>query len=104
MNKKSIVFVNQSSGYLMIDIIHAVGKHYTKSVLIAGTINPRNNPLGDQIVIEKIVPINRKSTLKRLISWSLGFLKTLYLVKTKYRKAHLFLTTIPFCTIDSAFL
>ncbi|HEY5590928.1 MAG TPA: hypothetical protein VIK55_07900 [Paludibacter sp.] len=36
MNKKPIVFVNQSSGYLMIDIIHAVGKHSTKSVLIAG--------------------------------------------------------------------
>jgi hypothetical protein len=36
MNKKSIVFVNQSSGYLMIDIIHAVGKHSTKSMLIAG--------------------------------------------------------------------
>lgn len=79
----------------MIDIIHAVGKHYTKSVLIAGTINPRNNPLGDQVVIEKMIPINRKSTLKRLISWSLGFLKALYLVKTKYRNAHLFLSTNP---------
>jgi len=87
--------VNQSSGYLMIDIIHAVGKHYTKSVLIAGTINPRNNPLGDGVTVEKMVPINRKSTLKRLISWSLGFLKALYLVKTKYRNAHLFLTTNP---------
>jgi len=95
MNKKTIVFVNQSSGYLMIDIIHAVGKHYTKSVLIAGTINPRNNPLGDQVRVEKIVPINRKSTIKRLISWSLGFLKALYLVKTKYKNAHLFLTTNP---------
>jgi len=95
MNKKPIVFVNQSSGYLMIDIIHAVGKHYTKSVLIAGTINPRNNPLGDGVTVEKMVPINRKSTLKRLISWSLGFLKALYLVKTKYRNAHLFLTTNP---------
>jgi len=95
MNKKPIVFVNQSSGYLMIDIIHAVGKHFTDCVLIAGTINPRNNPLGDKVVIEKIVPINRKSTLKRLISWSLGFLKTLYLIKTKYRNANLFLTTNP---------
>ena len=95
MNKKPIVFVNQSSGYLMIDIIHTFGKHFTDNVLIAGTINPRNNPLGNQVVIEKIVPINRKSTLKRLISWSLGFLKTLYLVKTKYRNAHLFLTTNP---------
>jgi glycosyltransferase involved in cell wall biosynthesis len=95
MNKKIIVFVNQSSGYLMIDIIHAFGKHFTDNVLIAGTINPRNNPLRDQVVIEKIVPISRKSALKRLISWSLGFLKTLYLVKTKYRNAHLFLTTNP---------
>ncbi|HZK96171.1 MAG TPA: hypothetical protein VFC67_18370, partial [Prolixibacteraceae bacterium] len=95
MNKKPIVFVNQSSGYLMIDIIHAVGKNYSESVLIAGTIHPRNNPLGDGVTVEKIVPINRKSTIKRLISWSLGFMKALCLVKTKYRNAHLFLTTNP---------
>ncbi|HEY5590932.1 MAG TPA: hypothetical protein VIK55_07920 [Paludibacter sp.] len=95
MNKKPIVFVNQSSGYLMIDIIHAVGKNYSESVLIAGTIHPRNNPLGDGVTVEKIVPINRKSTIKRSISWSLGFLKALYLVKTKYKNAHLFLTTNP---------
>jgi len=50
MNKKPIVFVNQSSGYLMIDIIHAFGKHFADRVLIAGTINPRNNPLEDGVL------------------------------------------------------
>ncbi|HEY5590937.1 MAG TPA: hypothetical protein VIK55_07950 [Paludibacter sp.] len=64
MNKKTIVFVNQSSGYLMIDIIHAVGKNYSESVLIAGTINPRNNPLGEGITVEKIVPSTGNQPLK----------------------------------------
>ena len=95
MNKKTIVYVNQSSGYLMIDIIHAFGHHFNESVLIAGTINIRNNPLGDPVTVDKIAPFNRRSSIKRLISWSFGFLKALYLIKTKYRKSHLFLTSNP---------
>ena len=64
MNKKTIVFVNQSSGYLMIDIIHAFGKQYSERVLIAGTVNPRNNPLGDGVTVEKIVPSAGNQPLK----------------------------------------
>jgi len=48
----------------MIDIIHAVGKNYSESVLIAGTINPRNNPLGEGITVEKIVPSTGNQPLK----------------------------------------
>lgn len=79
----------------MIDIVNAVSKHFKNSILIAGTITQRNTPLDEKVNIQKIVSFNRKSALRRLITWSLGFIKTLYLIKTKYRNSHLFLTTNP---------
>ena len=90
-----IVFVNQSSGYLMIDIINAHKASYDERVLISGFLNPRNNPLDEGVTVKKIVEYNRSSSLKRAWTWAWGFIKALWLIKTKYRKAHLFLVSNP---------
>jgi hypothetical protein len=93
--KKQIVFVNQSSGYLMIDIVNEFKNDYEERVLITGFLNPRNNNVDAAVKIEKTVPYTRTSFIKRITSWSLAFLKALWLIKTKYRKADLFLVSNP---------
>lgn len=94
-DKKQIVFVNQSSGYLMLDIIEAFGPVYEERILMAGFINPRNKNVDASVKIIKLAAYNRSSSVKRLLTWSLAFIKALWLIKTRYRKADLFLVSNP---------
>lgn len=93
--KKQIVFVNQSSGYLMIDILEAFDDIYEERILITGYLNPRGKKLDQKVLLKKMIPYNRASSFKRLMTWSIGFLKAVWLIKTTYRNADLFLVTNP---------
>lgn len=95
MAKKSIVFLNQSSGYLMIDIINAFKGRYDERILITGMLNPRSSPLDNEVKLEWTVAYNRKNTLTRFYTWSRAFLKALVLIKIKYKKSELFLVSNP---------
>ncbi|TKG95411.1 glycosyltransferase WbuB [Puteibacter caeruleilacunae] len=94
-DQNSIVFINQSSGYLMVDIINAFANKYHKRTLITGMLNPRNKPLDEDVSVQKIVAYNRTSNVRRLLSWLVGFLQILMQVWFKHRKAHLFIVTNP---------
>jgi glycosyltransferase involved in cell wall biosynthesis len=89
-----IVYINQNAGYLMIDIINAKDNSFKKSI-ITGKIIPRNNHLGPEVVIHKIITYNRSSNLKRIFTWTWGFLQILFLVKFKFRNAELFIVSNP---------
>jgi len=93
--KNTIVFINQSSGYLMIDIVNAFEDIFDERVLMAGSLNMRNKPLHDEVKLEKLVPYKRNSSLNRLFTLPWSFIQALFLVKFKYRNAHLFLVTNP---------
>jgi glycosyltransferase involved in cell wall biosynthesis len=93
--KNTIVFINQSSGYLMIDIVNAFEDIFDERVLMAGMLNKRNNPLHDQVKIAKLIPYKRNSSINRLFTWPWSFLQALFLIKFKYPKAQLFLVSNP---------
>jgi glycosyltransferase involved in cell wall biosynthesis len=91
----SILFINQSSGYLMIDIIESFQDIAEQRALAAGLVNPRNKSLGDDVKVEPIITYDRSSTFRRITTWTIGFLQTWWLVLTRYRKAHLFIVSNP---------
>lgn len=91
----TIVFINQNSGYLMIDIINAHKNKYKNRVFISGKILERNTLLDPDVEVDKIITYNRSSSFKRLFTWVLGFLQILILVKTKYRNAELYIVSNP---------
>jgi glycosyltransferase involved in cell wall biosynthesis len=93
-DKESIVFINQNAGYLMIDIVHA-HTQYKHRTIISGKLVERNSTLDKSVKQEKIIVYNRSSSIKRLFTWSWGFLQILWLVKTTYRKSDLFIVTNP---------
>ncbi|MEN7551144.1 glycosyltransferase family 4 protein [Rapidithrix thailandica] len=93
--RKEIVFINQNSGYLMIDIINAYLKRGFTCSLITGRVITRNNPLPSNVKLEKTIAYDRSSTLKRLFTWTVGALQMLWIIKTKYRKAELFIVSNP---------
>lgn len=95
ISKKQVVFVNQSAGYLMIDIIAAFAEVAEERILMTGYLNPRNNALDAVVKVEKLASYDRSSSFRRLTTWVMAFVKTLFLIKFKYPKAHLFLVSNP---------
>ena len=79
----------------MIDIIHAFEKDYEESILMTGFLNPRNRNLNPNVKVENLAKYDRSTSLKRILTWSLAFIKALYLIKFKYPKADLFLVSNP---------
>ena len=94
---KKVVLVNQSSGYLMIDIVNAfaVSGKYEKVVLAAGEIKTMGVTLHPDVNVLKIAKYNRKSIVKRTLSWIKATLQVLFLVWFKYRDYELFLVSNP---------
>lgn len=92
---KKIVFINQDSGYLMIDIVNAhVAKGY-ECVLITGRLVERNNLLDNRVKIEWIKKYNRNSITARVFSWVTAFIQIWVKVIFRYRKAKLFIVSNP---------
>jgi glycosyltransferase involved in cell wall biosynthesis len=91
----SILFINQSSGYLMIDIVNAFREKYEKRILMTGTLNKRNKNLDGDVTVIKMKTYNRSNVINRSLSWIIGFFQALYIVIFHYRSSHLFLVSNP---------
>mgnify|MGYP006084062441 FL=1 len=94
-NSKSIVFVNQSSGYLMIDIINAHAPYYDELVLLTGFFNPRGTPLNPKVKIKYLKSYKRSGNLVKFYSWFIFHLQSLLYIFFKYRKSKLYLVSNP---------
>lgn len=94
---RKVVLVNQSSGYLMIDIVNAFvnsGK-YDDVVLMAGSIKITDRVLDKTVKIDKIMTYNRSSAIKRLFTWGWGSLQVFNKLLFKYRKYEVVYVTNP---------
>lgn len=69
---KKIVFVNQSSGYLLTDILNVYAQEYDEVVLMFGTIKENERQLDPRIKLDKICAYDRTSAIKRIITWVKG--------------------------------
>lgn len=98
-NDNSIVFINQSSGYLMIDIIHQHLRKYDKVILLTGFLNPRNTELDEHVVVHMLSPYDRKNLFTRTWSWIVFTLQTFWLLTIKYRQSSLYLVSNPPLTV-----
>lgn len=95
MSSKRIVFINQSSGYLMIDIINAFVDEGYECILIAGSIIEGEVSLKHGVKIEKISKYKRDSSCKRISSWLISSFQIWWKIKFKYKKETLFIVTNP---------
>lgn len=94
-NYKSIVFVNQSSGYLMIDIINAHAPYYDELVLLTGFYNPRGTKLDPKVKIKYLKYYNRSSNLLRFYSWFVFHLQSLFYIFYRYKKSKIYFVSNP---------
>ncbi|MCB0496583.1 MAG: glycosyltransferase family 4 protein [Cyclobacteriaceae bacterium] len=105
--ERSIVFINQATGYLTIDIVNAFvdsGK-FSHIALIAGSVRVQDIPLSSSVGWSKIILYNRGNPFKKFTSWAFGTIQIFFLLLTKYRKYEVFYVTIPpFAYLLSLFL
>lgn len=98
---KTILLVNQSTGYLMTDIVNAFvqsGK-YDRVELFAGEINIRPSVPDPSVHIIKTIKYNKKSTFRRLFSWVFAYLHLLCVVWCRGKNCELFLVSNPPLTV-----
>ena len=93
--KDKIVFINQSTGYLMIDIVNAFASQCKKTALIAGSIKENERSLNPSTKVDKIVEYNRTSIFKRLLTWVWGTIQIYFKLLFKYRGWYVVYVTNP---------
>lgn len=93
--KDKIVFINQSTGYLMIDIVNAFASQCKETALIAGSIKENERRLNPSTKVDKIVEYNRTSIFKRLLTWVWGTIQIYFKLLFKYRGWYVVYVTNP---------
>ena len=96
---KGIVVLDQASGYLQVDMLHALEKKYQKTAIIAGSLVERNRKLPEGTVWQKIIPYDKSTTFKRLMSWTVSTVQMWFYVLAKFRGYKLFIITNPPFTV-----
>ena len=95
--KRKILFINQSSGYLMLDICNAFTDccKYDLVALQTGEVNIRPTSPHPDLKVIKTKRYNKNTIVSRVLSWVVSFIHSLYLIWFKFPKAELFLVTNP---------
>ena len=91
----TVVLLDQSSGYLQIDMLEAYKFKFSNRVVIAGSIAERGTSLAKDIRWHKVIKYNRSTSLKRIYTWLLATIQMFFIVWFKYRQAHVVVFTNP---------
>jgi glycosyltransferase involved in cell wall biosynthesis len=92
---KKIVFVNQSTGYLTIDIINSFAKHFDEVHLIYGNIRVQDIPIDGKVTYSRIIEKSRRSHLTRFLAWFVGSVQVFFLLLFRFRKHEIFYVSLP---------
>lgn len=79
------VLVNQTTGYLTIDVVNAYAGHYDDVALIAGTVSPIYARISPTVKCEKIVKYNKATIVTRIFSWLIATVQIIFKLSTKFR-------------------
>ena len=102
--KKRIVLVNQSSGFLVVDDLNAYCTKYDCVSILCAGIKEGVRSINPKVKIDKICKYNKASTLRRLLTWSLGTIQVLFKLLFKYRNFEVVYYTNPPMACFSALL
>ncbi|HOW32054.1 MAG TPA: glycosyltransferase family 4 protein [Bacteroidales bacterium] len=94
-NSRKIVFVNQATGYLTIDIINEFANEFDQVALIAGSVRVQDVKLDESVKWVKITRYNRGNPFKKFISWVWGTVQIFFLILFRFRSYEVFYVTVP---------
>jgi hypothetical protein len=93
--RKKIVFVNQSTGYLSIDIINAFAKDFDEVHLLYGELRVQDTLLDPKVRLTRVIKKSRRSHLTRFLAWSGASIQIFFLLLFRFRSYDIFYFTLP---------
>lgn len=103
---KKIVLINQTTGYLTVDIVNAFLKRYSTVALVAGSVGGIvDRGISEKVIFSKIIKYSRKNVILRILTWLLATMQILLLMIFKYRDYYIvYFTNPPTSYFPSLFL
>lgn len=95
MNFDEVIIVNQSAGYLTVDICNAFARRFKKVTLLAGSVKEGSRPLSDKVEIFNITPYRKQNPFKRLQTWWKAYREIRNFLKKDNGKSHVVFFTNP---------
>lgn len=97
MKKKRLLIINQTTGYLVLDICNAFvnSGDYDEVILQTGDIFIRPTVPHPQLKIVSTTKYNQKNLIFRTLTWIASFIHSLGLIWFKFRDAELFIVSNP---------
>ena len=92
---RKIVFINQATGYLTIDIINEFADKFESVALIAGSIRVQEIELNKKVKWVKIAKYNRGGPIKKMVSWLRATVQICFLLVFRFRSYEFFYVTVP---------
>ncbi len=92
---KKIVFINQSTGYLTIDIINSFAKHYDEVALIYGNIRVQDVGIDPKVKKVQVLKKSRRSHITRFIAWFAASVQIFFILLFRFRKYEFFYFSLP---------
>lgn len=92
---KKVVLVNQTTGFLMVDVVNAFACSFDEVVLLAGKVETMERPLSAKVVVDKICAYDRSSALKRIKTWLTGYWQIKKKIKNEYKDYEVVYVTNP---------
>lgn len=93
--ERKIVIINQSTGYLTIDIINSFAQHFDVVDLIYGEIREQDVPIHPKVKKHQIFKKSRVSHVRRFFAWIVASVQIFFLLLFKYRKHEVFYFSLP---------
>ena len=93
--KKKIVFVNQSTGYLTIDIINSFAKVYDDVHVMYGNIREQDISIDKKAKYTRILKKSRQSHVKRFLAWFAASVQLFFILLFRFRKYEIFYVSLP---------
>ncbi|MGY6560086.1 MAG: glycosyltransferase family 4 protein [Nitritalea sp.] len=92
---KKIVVINQSTGYLTIDVVNQFVKYFDQVDLVFGTMTEEKHPLDRTVRKTRVMQKTRKSNVGRFFRWGIASVQIQFLLWTKFRNHEVFYYSLP---------
>ena len=78
---KNIIFINQVTGPLLIDMVNVFAEKDHKVILYTGEISKTSDDLDQRVIVKKLTTYKKNNNGNRLVTWFLFFFQSLIYLK-----------------------
>lgn len=102
-NKKKLLIVCQTGGFLIVDIANAAFHYYEEVTLLTGGFSEIERKLDERVKVDSMICYDKSSTIKRIWTWVWATIQTFHKILWHYRDYDVYYFSNPptsyFCSV-----